>query len=66
MKSQIQSIQAKQFLTCANRIRNQQIRQANYIKESQRKAKRNLFVAEITIFLVSVYTILNMGGVSHV
>ena len=65
MKSQIENIQTKQFRIIEKRIKNQQIRQALYIKESQRKAKRNLFVAEIIVFIVAVYTILNVG-VSHV
>jgi hypothetical protein len=65
MKSQIENIQTKQFRIIEKRIQNQKIRRANYIKESQRKANRNLFIAEIIVFIVAVYTILNVG-VSHV
>jgi hypothetical protein len=65
MKTQIQNHQKRLFERAEKRIQNQKIRQALYIKECDRKAKRNLFIAEITVFIVAVYTILNVG-VSHV
>jgi hypothetical protein len=66
MKSQFQNHQERLFERAEKRIKNQKMRRANHIKESQRKAERNLFIAEIIVFIVAVYTILNMGGVSHV